>query len=139
MEQFATVRDVDGRYQTTIVRGQPVQLLLAKNPAGWLEILDQLDATTGSLLVGVNARRADGMDPSWLWDVPFERMRGRRVIAFGDRWSDLSVRLHYADVKHDVADDVERALELAPAGPACIAANYTAFIEARGVLRLAPA
>jgi UDP-N-acetylmuramyl tripeptide synthase len=139
LRQFCTVRDVDGRYQTTIVRGQPVRLLLAKNPAGWLEILDQLDATVGSLLVGVNARRADGLDPSWLWDVPFERIRGRRVIAFGDRSSDLSVRLHYADVEHDVADGVEQALELATVGPSCIAANYTAFVEARGALRLAPA
>ena len=29
----------------------------------------------------INARVADGRDPSWLWDVPFERLAGRPVVA----------------------------------------------------------
>ena len=28
----------------------------------------------------INARIADGHDPSWLWDVPFERLAGRLVV-----------------------------------------------------------
>src|SRR5262249_54960581 len=38
---------VDARYRSTTVDGIPVRLLLAKNPAGWLEILDIISDSTG--------------------------------------------------------------------------------------------
>ena len=41
------------------------------------------------VVVGINARAADGPDTSWLWDVPFERLAGRSVVATGDRRLDL--------------------------------------------------
>ena len=47
-------------------------------------------------------RIADGLDTSWLWDVPFERLRGRTVVATGERCRDLAVRLRYAEVDHTV-------------------------------------
>ena len=53
-----------------------VRLLLAKNPAGWTELLDLLEGGTDPVVIGINARIADGHDPSWLWDVPFERLAG---------------------------------------------------------------
>ena len=28
------------------------------------------------MIVTINSNAADGRDPSWLWDVPFERLRG---------------------------------------------------------------
>lgn len=135
--QFAQVRQVDGRYASGVVAGRQVQLLLAKNPAGWLEILDQLGDTAGPVVLGINARIADGTDPSWLWDVPFERLRGRQVVVYGDRALDLSVRLHYAEVEHALAGDAREALAAAPEGAACVAANYTAFVAARDSLALA--
>ncbi len=46
-----------------------VRLLLAKNPAGWAELLDLLEGGTDPVVIGINARIADGHDPSWLWDV----------------------------------------------------------------------
>ena len=138
VERFAGVEDVDGRYRTQVVAGRRVQLLLAKNPAGWLEVLDQLQAAPGELLLGINARTADGMDPSWLWDVPFEKLRGRKVVVFGERGLDLSVRLHYAEVDHTVAESVMTALASTD-GDALVAANYTAFVSARAELRVAAA
>src|ERR1019366_8748377 len=62
------------------------------------------------LLPGLLARLAsvdqvaDGFDTSWLWDVPFERLAGRSVVATGDRRLDLAVRLRYAEVTHAVVD-----------------------------------
>jgi len=135
---LAAVGDVDGRYRSLVLAGRTVQLLLAKNPAGWLEVLDDV-RDKGSLVLGINARTADGTDPSWLWDVPFEQLRGRCVIVFGDRALDLSVRLHYAGVEHALAADVLAALERAPDGPVHVAANYTAFVAARQALQLAAA
>ena len=37
------------------------------------------------VVLSVNARIADGLDTSWLWDVPFERLPGRPVVATGER------------------------------------------------------
>lgn len=135
--RFAAVADVDGRYQTHHVGGRTVQLLLAKNPAGWLEVLDQITGRPGTLIFGINARAADGADPSWLWDVPFESLRDRHVIAFGDRALDLSVRLHYAGVPHEVAADVLCGLSMAADHDIVVAANYTAFVAARAALNAA--
>ena len=135
--RFRAVDNVDGRYLQVQLAGRPVSLLLAKNPAGWLEVLAELTATTGALLLGINAKIADGTDPSWLWDVPFEQLRGRRVVVFGERALDLSVRLHYAEVEHVVQPDLTLALASVAGQGVQVAANYTAFTHARTVLRAA--
>jgi len=81
--------------------------------------------------VAINSQIADGRDVSWLWDVPFERLAGRPVVASGERWRDLSVRLRYAGVEHTTAAepfDGVRTLETALVD---VAANYTAFRRLR--------
>ena len=96
------VREVSGRYARHRVDGHEVILLLAKNPAGWVETLDVIDELlpdgSGTVVVAINARGPDGRDPSWLWDVPFEQLAGRAVIATGERATDLAVRLDHAGV-----------------------------------------
>ena len=52
------------------------------------------------IVVAINARGPDGRDPSWLWDVPFEQLAGRNVIATGERATDLAVRLDHAGVEY---------------------------------------
>ena len=69
------------------------------------------------MVVAINARVADGRDPSWLWDVPFECLRGRTVVATGDRCRDLAVRLHYAEVPHATVPDPVAAVRAAAAPP----------------------
>ena len=65
------------------------------------------------MVLSVNARIADGLDTSWLWDVPFERLAGRPVVATGDRRLDLAVRLRYAEVACTVVPDPLAALDRA--------------------------
>ncbi len=48
LEQLSGVAAVDGRYLTSRVSGRDVRLLLAKNPAGWMEVLDNLGAAAGT-------------------------------------------------------------------------------------------
>ncbi|MHB8466787.1 MAG: DUF1727 domain-containing protein, partial [Acidimicrobiales bacterium] len=118
---------VDGRYRAVPIGNATARLLLAKNPAGWLEALEMLAPPPGPVVVAVNARIADGRDPSWLWDVPFERLIGRRVVASGERSRDVAVRLHYAGVEHTRIDDpIEATRSLGP-GAVDVAANYTAL------------
>ena len=128
------VREVAGRYRRAEVDGTAVRQLLAKNPAGWHEALEMLASNTAPAIVAINARIADGLDPSWLWDVDFEALRGRTVVAIGDRRLDLAVRLGYADIEHVVADDLRAAVAIARRSrgwssdvPVDVVANYTAF------------
>jgi len=132
---MGAVREVAGRYRVADVGTTAVRLVLAKNPAGWHEALDLLAPPPAAVVVAINARVADGHDPSWLWDVPFERLAGRFVVATGERRHDLAVRLRYAGVDHAVADGLDASVALAarrgaPAdSPLDVAANYTAFQE----------
>jgi len=140
--RLASVTEVAGRFSTVIRAGHPVRLLLAKNPAGWTAIFDLLDESGSGdapVVLAVNARIADGLDTSWLWDVPFERLAGRSVVATGDRRLDLAVRLRYAEVDHVVVDGPLAALDHAlgrtePRSPAEFLGNYTAFADLRRVL-----
>jgi len=132
-----SVADVEGRFATVAWGATSVRLLLAKNPAGWTELLDLLEGGTDPVVVGINARIADGHDPSWLWDVPFERLAGRLVVATGERCRDLAVRLRHAGVEHlTVPDDLE-ALGAAHSARVEYVGNYTAFQALRR--HLAPA
>lgn len=135
---LAATTEVVGRYRTVVVGGVAARMLLAKNPAGWLEVLDVLRPAPTPAVVVINARVADGRDPSWLWDVPFERLAGRLVVASGERGRDLAVRLHYAEVEHRYVADpvvaVEAAAEAAGKLGLCdvdVVANYTSFQELR--------
>jgi UDP-N-acetylmuramyl tripeptide synthase len=134
LTQFGTVREVEGRYSRVSFAGHQVRLLLAKNPAGWIEALNQVDGEAGPIVLAVNANSADGTDPSWLWDVPFEQLRGRTVVASGVRAWDVAVRLTYAEVAHEVEPDVSAAIRLLPPGPCDVLANYTAFVTTRAAL-----
>ena len=135
VQAMARVGTVAGRYEQVTVDGVRVRLLLAKNPAGWAEALELIRPAPLPVIVGINARVADGHDPSWLWDVPFEKLRGRHVVATGDRGRDLAVRLRYAGVDHEFVDDYRAAVKAAGGPKVDLAANYTSFQDARIALR----
>jgi lipid II isoglutaminyl synthase (glutamine-hydrolysing) len=142
---MADVDEVAGRFTTRVVGGVRTRLMLAKNPAGWSELLDLVGTDDGPIVISINARTADGADPSWLWDVPFERLGSRVVVATGDRCRDLSVRLQYAGVAHVVqadpqtavrqahGDDGDRQANTAGDDRVDVIGNYTAFDELLGV------
>jgi lipid II isoglutaminyl synthase (glutamine-hydrolysing) len=133
-----------GRQERMDFRGRHLVLVLSKNPAGFNETIrtavDHAGAT--HFLLGLNDRKADGTDVSWIWDVDFEQLRGRAkvVIPAGTRAHDLAVRLKYAGV--DAArpqPDPARALdELVAATPegatAHLLCTYTAMLDVRADL-----
>jgi len=131
LEAMAPVGDVEGRFATVSAGDVTVRLLLAKNPAGWTELLEVLEDDDDPVVVAVNARVADGHDPSWLWDVAFERLAGRRVVATGERARDLAVRLRHAGVSHVTVPDQLAALGAAGAAHVQYVGNYTAFQDLR--------
>jgi lipid II isoglutaminyl synthase (glutamine-hydrolysing) len=133
LEAVGRVQAVSGRYARYRVDDHEVILLLAKNPAGWVETLEVIDDVLprgqGTVVVAINAQGPDGRDPSWLWDVPFEQLAGRTVIATGERATDLAVRLDHADVAYrkDTRSPLVAARS-AREGPVVIAATYSNFL-----------
>src|SRR5204863_6988882 len=79
------VHSVAGRFERVRFRGHDLRILLAKNPAGWLELLDVMAAERHPVVLLFNADGVDGRDPSWLYDVSFAPLRGRLVVVQGRR------------------------------------------------------
>lgn len=123
-----TVDTVAGRYMTVpLPDGRRARVLLAKNPAGWSEVLHWVAEAAAPVVIAVNARVADGKDPSWLWDVPYELLRGLAVAAAGERHLDVAVRLRYAEVDHQVEADPLRAAALLSGEEPVLVCTYTQF------------
>jgi UDP-N-acetylmuramyl tripeptide synthase len=121
------IQSVVGRFSVRRWHGHVLRLLLAKNPSGFAAMMATLPEDGSDVWVAINARVADGHDPSWLYDVPFEMLRGHRVYCFGDRRLDLATRLEYGQVDFVVVDNDE----LVPTSKETISllANYTAFSD----------
>jgi UDP-N-acetylmuramyl tripeptide synthase len=121
------VQSVVGRFSVRRWNGHVLRLLLAKNPSGFEAMLATVPSDTSDVWIAINARIADGRDPSWLYDVPFERLRGHRVYCWGDRRLDLATRLDYGQVDYVIVDDESQV----PVSKETVSllANYTAFSD----------
>jgi UDP-N-acetylmuramyl tripeptide synthase len=127
-EGIGAVEVISGRFSTRrLADGRSATVLLAKNPAGWTEVLRWLGAQERSVVLAVNAHLADGRDPSWLWDVPYELLRGQPVAASGERALDVAVRLDYGGVEHLVEPDPLTAALRLPGDDVTVIASYTQF------------
>jgi UDP-N-acetylmuramyl tripeptide synthase len=129
MRQLSTVA---GRFATHTYRGRRLRLLLAKNPAGWLETIELVRRENTPLVIAFNANGVDGRDPSWLYDVPFHGLAGRKIVVIGQRSVDIEVRLKLDGVEY-LKDELGllHALAMLPEGEVDLLANYTAFQDAR--------
>jgi lipid II isoglutaminyl synthase (glutamine-hydrolysing) len=134
LPHLRNVTSVAGRYTQVVRRGRKVRLLLAKNPAGWLEAFDVLAPAPAPVLLAVNAQVPDGKDTSWLWDVDYRVLRGRPVMVAGERRLDLAVRLEADNVDFELADGIDDAADRVPEGELDVIANYTAFQQIRAAL-----
>lgn len=128
------VDSVAGRYTTVRLGDHDAHLLLAKNPAGWQEALSMLDRDADGVVIAVNAKQGDGADVSWLWDVAFEDFGETKVVAAGERATDLAVRLLYAGIDHQLVHDPVEAIRACPPGRVEVLANYTALLGLRKAL-----
>ncbi len=128
LARLRTMTTVQGRYGLRRFQGHTLRLLLAKNPAGTAALLASLDPDD-EVWIAINSQLADGRDPSWLYDVDFDNLRGHRVTCLGERRLDLATRLTYAGIDCTVVDELE---SLRGEGSVTVVANYTAFREWMG-------
>ena len=111
VDALARLRPPFGRGEVVEIDGQPLELVLVKNPAGFTVALSTYGSTPVATMIAINDDYADGRDVSWLYDVSFESLRDRGVaITSGVRAYDMALRLAYDDV--DVAE-IEPALTAA--------------------------
>ncbi|MGA3527104.1 MurT ligase domain-containing protein [Melissospora conviva] len=132
VSRLGSVTSVAGRYAQVVRDGRNIRLLLAKNPASWLEAFDMAD--DAPTLLSINARDPDGADTSWLYDVDFAPLRGRQVLITGDRAYDLAVRLEINQVPFQHVRRFLDAVTAVPPGRLEVIANYTAFQDIRAEL-----
>ena len=106
--------------------GVSATIRLTKNPASWTEALRGVDSD--DVVLVVNAREVDGIDTSWLWDVSFASLRGKRVVVTGERALDIAYRLHVEGVEAEVVDTFEKTIKKFSKGSkVSVLAAYTAF------------
>jgi UDP-N-acetylmuramyl tripeptide synthase len=129
-----------GRGEVVMVDGQPLELVLVKNPAGFTVALGTYGSTPVATMIAINDNYADGRDVSWLYDVGFDSLRERGVtITSGVRGYDMALRLQYDDVPvAGVETELDAALDafLArhPDEPKRIFCTYTAMMALRRTL-----
>jgi UDP-N-acetylmuramyl tripeptide synthase len=143
-ERLKTFKAAFGRQEKIDFRGRHLILVLSKNPAGFNEtVRTAVDMARGeNFLVGLNDRKADGTDVSWIWDVDFEQLRGRAklVIPAGNRAHDLAVRLKYAGVAaEEPQTDPGKALDAmikstSEGDTVHVLCTYTAMLDLRAEL-----
>lgn len=101
-----------------------VDTRLAKNPESWRGALSAM--TSAHVILAVNARGIDGLDTSWLWDVDYSPLLGKRVVCTGERRLDAAYRLHVQGIQVEVAPTFADAVSLTGSDVQAIA-SYTAF------------
>jgi UDP-N-acetylmuramyl tripeptide synthase len=98
-DALARVAPPFGRGEVIDVDGQPLELVLVKNPAGFTVALSTYGDEPVTTMVAINDDYADGQDVSWLYDVSFESLRGPGVaMTSGVRAYDMALRLDYDEV-----------------------------------------
>nr|WP_143115122.1 Mur ligase family protein [Austwickia chelonae] len=129
-----------GRGEVVDVDGQPLELVLVKNPAGFTVALGTYGSSPVATMIAINDDYADGRDVSWLYDVSFDSLAERGVaITSGVRAYDMAVRLHYDDIttyaqETDLEKALEQFLETYPNEPKRIFCTYTAMMALRRML-----
>jgi UDP-N-acetylmuramyl tripeptide synthase len=126
-----------GRGEVIDADGQPLELVLVKNPAGFTVALGTYGNAPVTTMVAINDNYADGRDVSWLYDVSFESLRERGVaLTSGVRAYDMALRLKYDDVAVDEVEPdlgvaLERFLTAYRNEPKRIFCTYTAMMALR--------
>lgn len=98
-EKLETITPAFGRGEILQVGGQPLELVLVKNPSGFRLGLKSFSPAGYATMIAVNDNYADGRDMSWLWDVDFDSLRAEGVaMTSGIRAYDMALRLQYDEV-----------------------------------------
>lgn len=136
MQRLGTITPAFGRGESFEVDGQPLELILVKNPSGFRLGLRSFSPKGVATMIAVNDNYADGRDMSWLWDVDFTSLQANPVAVSGLRTYDIALRLDYDRVLLGICEpSLRKALRSFIANnattPKRIYATYTAMLTIR--------
>lgn len=124
-DSSALIDQAPDRIQDFSVAGQQVPTHLAKNPESWRQALR--DITAAHVVLSVNARGIDGRDTSWLWDIDYSSLIGKRVICTGERRLDVAYRLSVQGIDVSVSDTFAEAIAKFSSKDVQAIVSYTAY------------
>lgn len=135
LQELAQVKPAFGRGEAIEINGQPLEIVLVKNPSGFRLALHSYEQLPAATMIAINDNYADGRDMSWLWDVSFESLGDSVAMVSGVRAYDMALRLQYdqIDVAH-VIPNLGEALNKFIAhtsGKRRIYCTYTAMLSLR--------
>jgi UDP-N-acetylmuramyl tripeptide synthase len=136
LESLQTITPAFGRGEKLVVNGQPLELVLVKNPGGFRLGLKSFDAAGYATMIAINDNYADGRDMSWLWDVDFESLKSGISHVTGIRAYDMALRLQYDEIEvGTVEPNPSKALRsfiaANPGKPKRIYCTYTVMLALR--------
>lgn len=140
IDALSRVNPAFGRGEILNVKGQPIELVLVKNPSGFRLGLKSFDPSKYATMIAINDNYADGRDMSWLWDVDFSSLSTNGVAQVsGIRAYDMALRLQYDNIQaKNIETDLRRALKNFIAKnlnqPKRIYCTYTAMLTIRRAL-----
>lgn len=125
-----------------------IRLFLAKNPAGFEQILDVLakepklfNLPNIKHIFILNDNLADGRDVSWIWDVNFEKSQIKLPVCIcsGERAEDMALRLKYSNVSsgYTITPEIDDLVDDMMESPCHyrVVANYTGMMNFRKSLQ----
>ena len=132
--ELATIRPAFGRGEAVDINGQPLEIVLVKNPSGFRLALHSYAKRPAATMIAINDNYADGRDMSWLWDVDFTSLNDIAMVS-GIRAYDMAVRLQYdeldiARVEPHIGSALRHFLA-STEGPRRIYCTYTAMLALR--------
>ncbi|MGA0003027.1 MAG: MurT ligase domain-containing protein [Candidatus Nanopelagicales bacterium] len=119
------IRKSPDRIHEFSVAETKVSTHLAKNPESWRQALG--DVTADQIVLSVNARGIDGRDTSWLWDIDYSQLLGKRVVCTGERRLDVAYRLSVQGIDVSVASSFAQAVQEFFVAPIQAIVSYTAY------------
>lgn len=145
MDSLSSVHSSFGRLETFDLKGNRLQMILVKNPAGCNQAFSYVTGFDEDFhaVLCLNDRTGDGHDISWINDTDYEKLCSdphlNKIYAGGDRAADLAERLKKAgadESKLIMFSNYNDLLELLKKETLPIYAmpNYTAMMELRTVL-----
>ncbi|MEO6942842.1 MAG: MurT ligase domain-containing protein [Terrimesophilobacter sp.] len=134
---FANLDTVYGRGETLEAHGEPIEVIMMKNPPSLQLNLDALNRVPKQVLMAVDEGTPD---PSWIYDTDFRMINHVDVLTGTKAWQ-IATRLAYAGIPVGaVIPDLEPALEEfltmpPPEGDTKVAlVNYELMMELRKLL-----
>ena len=137
LERLETITPAFGRGESFVVNGQPLELVLVKNPGGFRLGLASFSPEGYKTMIAINDNYADGRDMSWLWDVDFQSLQLDGVaMVSGIRAYDMALRLQYdevpiSSVEPNLSRPVSQFTSTHPDQPKRIFCTYTAMLHIR--------